>query len=91
MILVNGHPRLMLVSMLTGKAQIATVECSGGDSRLMNAVVHAFMRVVLLTAERVDLANKAVVFETFKQRKTGHFRAVPIPDALVELLRPVVP
>lgn len=44
-----------------------------------------------VTAERLDLANKAVVFETLKQRKRGHFRAVPIPDALVELLRQVTP
>ena len=43
-----------------------------------------------VTAERLDLANKAVVFETLKQRKRGHFRAVPIPDALVELLRQVI-
>jgi integrase/recombinase XerD len=39
-----------------------------------------------LTAERVDFGNKAVVFETLKRRKTGHFRSVPIPDSLVELL-----
>lgn len=44
-----------------------------------------------LTAERVDLANKAVVFETLKRRKTGLFRSVPIPDELVELLRQAVP
>lgn len=44
-----------------------------------------------LTAERADLAGKAVVFETLKQRKSGHFRAVPVPDSLVELLRRVVP
>jgi integrase len=44
-----------------------------------------------VTAERVDLANKAVVFETLKQRKRGHFRAVPVPDSLVELLRQVIP
>jgi len=44
-----------------------------------------------VTAERVDLANKAVVFETLKRRKRGHFRAVPIPDSLVELLRQVLP
>jgi integrase len=42
-----------------------------------------------VTAGRVDLGNKAVVFETLKRRKTGHFRAVPIPDSLVELLRRV--
>jgi integrase len=44
-----------------------------------------------VTAERIDLSNKAVVFETLKQRKRGHFRAVPIPDSLVELLREVLP
>jgi integrase len=44
-----------------------------------------------VTAERVDTANKAVVFETLKRRKRGHFRAVPIPNALVKLLRQIVP
>jgi len=44
-----------------------------------------------VTAERLDLANRVVVFETLKRRKTGHFRAVPIPDSLVELLRQVNP
>lgn len=44
-----------------------------------------------VTRERVDLTNKAVVFETLKRRKTGHFRSVPIPDALVELLRRAAP
>jgi site-specific recombinase XerD len=44
-----------------------------------------------VTAERLDLANRAVVFETLKQRKRGHFRAVPVPDALVELLRQAAP
>jgi integrase len=43
-----------------------------------------------VTTERLDLANKAVVFETLKQRKRGHFRAVPVPDSLVELLRQVI-
>jgi integrase/recombinase XerD len=40
-----------------------------------------------LTAERVDLSGKAIVFETLKRRKKGCFRAVPIPDFLVTLLR----
>jgi integrase/recombinase XerD len=38
-----------------------------------------------LTAERIDMADKAVVFETLKRRKRGHFRAVPIPDILAGL------
>ena len=44
-----------------------------------------------VTAERLDLANKGVVFETLKQRKTRQFRAVPVPDSLMELLRQVIP
>jgi integrase/recombinase XerD len=43
-----------------------------------------------VTAERIDLGNKAVVFETLKRRKRGQFRAVPIPDSLVDLLRDVL-
>lgn len=40
-----------------------------------------------LTAERVDLAGKLLVFETLKRRRRGCYRAVPIPDILVRLLR----
>ena len=40
-----------------------------------------------LTAERVDLTGKLLVFETLKRRRRGHYRAVPIPDVLVRLLR----
>lgn len=44
-----------------------------------------------VTIERVDLANRAIVFETLKRRKSGVFRSVPIPDSLVELLRQITP
>jgi integrase len=43
-----------------------------------------------LTAERIDLTGKAIVFETLKRRKRGHFRSVPIPDSLMELFRQVL-
>lgn len=39
-----------------------------------------------LTAERVDISQKCVVFETLKRRRRGIFRAVPIPDSLLVLL-----
>jgi integrase len=38
-----------------------------------------------LTPERIDRTGKAIVFETLKRRKRGHFRSVPIPDSLAEL------
>jgi site-specific recombinase XerD len=43
-----------------------------------------------LPAGRIDLTGKAVVFETLKRRGRGHFRAVPIPDSQVALLRQVL-
>jgi integrase/recombinase XerD len=39
-----------------------------------------------LTTERIDLAGQAIVFETLKRRRSGYFRAVPIPESLVALL-----
>ncbi len=43
-----------------------------------------------LTSERIDLTGKAIVFETLKRRKRGCFRAVPVPEALTDLLRELV-
>jgi integrase/recombinase XerD len=42
------------------------------------------------TVERIDLTEKAIVFETLKQRKDGCFRSVPVPDTLADVLRHLV-
>ena len=39
-----------------------------------------------LTAERVDISQKSIVFETLKRRRRGVFRSLPIPVLLAELL-----
>ena len=39
-----------------------------------------------LTPERVDLASRAVVFETLKKRRRGVYRAVPVPPGLLDQL-----
>lgn len=39
-----------------------------------------------VTPERVDFSGKAVTFETLKKRTRGVFRAVPVPDATLDLL-----
>jgi integrase/recombinase XerD len=39
-----------------------------------------------LTADRVDLAGGALIFESLKKRKRGVFRAVPVPPALLDAL-----
>lgn len=45
---------------------------------------------IALTGGRVDFTERALVFETLKQRERGRYRAIPIPDALVELLQSVL-
>ena len=39
-----------------------------------------------LTLERVDLASSTLVFESLKKRRTGLYRAVPVPPAPLEAL-----
>jgi integrase/recombinase XerD len=39
-----------------------------------------------LTADRVDLAAGILVFESLKKRRTGIFRSVPVPPALLDTL-----
>ena len=39
-----------------------------------------------LTSERVDVSGQCIVFETVKRRRSGVFRAVPIPEGLTKLL-----
>ena len=39
-----------------------------------------------LTVDRVDLAAGVLVFESLKKRRTGIFRSVPMPPALLDTL-----
>lgn len=39
-----------------------------------------------LTRHGLDTSQRCIVFETLKRRRSGVFRAVPIPDTLVSLL-----
>jgi len=40
-----------------------------------------------LTVGNVDFSQRCIVLETLKRRKRGVFRAVPIPDSLLSLLK----
>ena len=39
-----------------------------------------------VTPRRVDLANQAIVFETLKKRRSGVYRAVPVPEEYLDTL-----
>ena len=40
-----------------------------------------------LTADRVDLREGVIVFESLKKRKRGVYRAVPVPPKLLDELQ----
>ena len=78
---------------LVAKERLAFVKAAiaeGGDVMtfcLTLAITGARISEVLaLTANRIDSADKTIVFETLKQRKKRVFRAVPVPRALIPLL-----
>jgi integrase len=39
-----------------------------------------------LTADRVDLAEGTIIFHSLKKRRTGRYRAVPVPPAVLDAL-----
>jgi len=39
-----------------------------------------------LTADRVDLGGKVIIFESLKKRRSGLFRAVPVPGSVLDAL-----
>jgi len=39
-----------------------------------------------LTPKRIDLTGRAVIFETLKKRRSGVFRAVPVPSEVLDTL-----
>lgn len=45
--------------------------------------------ILALTPERIDLADGAIIIETLKQRRSGNFRAIPVPNALLRRLKDV--
>ena len=60
------------------------------DVRTFCATLHAtscrISEALALTAERVDLSGRVVVFESVKKRRRGVFRAVPAPPELLDAL-----
>ena len=39
-----------------------------------------------LTADRIDYANGTITFESLKKRRSGIYRSIPVPPALLEAL-----
>src|SRR5215218_3535819 len=78
---------------LTEEERRAFLHAAAGaprEVRTFCATLHAtgcrVSEALALTAERVDLAGRVVVFESLKKRRRGVYRAVPVPPALLDVL-----
>jgi integrase/recombinase XerD len=69
---------------------LKTAEIGDRDVRtLCMTLAYAGCRLseaLALTADRVDLAAGVLVFESLKKRRSGVFRVVPVPPALLDTL-----
>lgn len=64
-------------------------EREGELRTLVGVLLHTGCRIseaLELTADRIDLKDGVIVFESLKKRKRGVFRAVPIPPKLLDEL-----
>jgi integrase len=67
----------------------AAGEGPGELRTLIGVLVHTGCRIseaLELTADRIDLREGVIIFESLKKRKRGVFRAVPVPPKLLDEL-----
>src|SRR3954453_14274699 len=72
------------------RAFIAAATKGPREVRTFCGVLHAtgcrISEALGLTAERIDLSGRVIVFESLKKRRKGVFRAVPVPPELLDAL-----
>ena len=79
---------------LTQKERELILSTAAGGARelrtLIGVLVYTGCRIseaLELTADRVDLREGVIVFESLKKRKRGVYRAVPVPPKLLDELQ----
>lgn len=84
----SGH-RLYLTAA-ERSAFLAVAAQASREVRSFCEVLHftgcRISEALALTVKRVDLEGQALVFETLKKRRSGVYRAVPVPPRLLDTL-----
>ena len=86
----DGEGRRLYLTEQERRAFSAAAAQARREVRTFCGVLHAtgcrISEALGLTAERIDLAGRVIVFESLKKRRTGIFRAVPVPPELLDAL-----
>src|SRR3954465_13874721 len=88
--LFDAEGRRLYVTEDERRAFIAAAAKAPREVRTFCGVLHAtgcrISEALALTADRIDLSGRVIVFESLKKRRTGVFRAVPVPPELLDAL-----
>src|SRR5438270_10167612 len=72
------------------RAFVAAAAKAPREVRTFCGVLHAtgcrISEALALTAQQIDLSGRVIVFESLKKRRTGVYRAVPVPPELLDAL-----
>ena len=72
------------------RAFVAAAARAPREVRAFCGVLHAtgcrISEALALTPRQIDLSGRVIVFESLKKRRTGVFRAVPVPPELLDTL-----
>ena len=72
------------------RAFVAAAAKAPREVRAFCGVLHAtgcrISEALALTPRQIDLSGRVIVFESLKKRRTGVFRAVPVPPELLDML-----
>src|SRR3954468_7734718 len=88
--LFDAEGRRLYLTEEERRAFIAAAVKAAREVRTFCGVLHAtgcrISEALALTADRIDLSGRVIVFESLKKRKRGVFRAVPVPPELLDAL-----
>src|SRR3954451_14148422 len=86
----DGEGRRLYLTEAERRAFIAAAAQARSEVRTFCGLLHAtgcrISEAPGLTAGRIDLPGRVIVFESLKKRRTGVFRAVPVPPELLDAL-----
>ena len=95
--LFDAEGRRLYLTEEERRAFVAAAAKAPREVRTFCGTLHAtgcrISEALALTADRVDLAGRVIVFESLKKRRRGVFRAVPVPPGftheIVQVDQPV--
>src|SRR4051794_34696579 len=88
--LYDAEGRRLYVTEEERRAFIVAAAKAPREVRTFCGILHAtscrISEALALTADRIDLSGRVVVFESLKKRRKGVYRAVPVSPELLDAL-----